>query len=101
VRPGAYVLRTHLGLPNARYYGGNEFIDQIELLCIKRALAAFHLDPTEWGVNVQSYSGSTANFSALTALLHPFDRLMGLDLPSGGQYAPGPDAKEDGMGRAC
>ena len=46
------------GLPNARYYGGNEFIDQVELLCIKRALAAFKLDPEEWGVNVQPYSGA-------------------------------------------
>ena len=78
--------RGDAGLPGARYYGGNEFVDQVELLCIKRALAAFNLDPAVWGVNVQSYSGSTANFSVLTALLHPFDRLMGLDLPSGGQY---------------
>jgi len=74
------------GLPNARYYGGNEFIDQLELLCIKRALECFKLDPNEWGVNVQSYSGSTANFSALTGLLKPHDRVMGLDLPSGGQF---------------
>ena len=46
------------GLPNARYYGGNEWVDELEILCQKRALAAFHLDPTEWGVNVQPYSGS-------------------------------------------
>ena len=101
VRPGSFILRNHVGLPNARYYGGNEFIDQIELLCIKRALAAFHLDPNEWGVNVQSYSGSTANFSALTALLHPFDRLMGLDLPSGGQYVPWPEEIKDTIRLAC
>ena len=82
--------RPAAGLPGARYYGGNEFVDQVETLCIKRALAAFSLDANEWGVNVQSYSGSTANFSALTALLHPFDRLMGLDLPSGGQCVPPP-----------
>jgi glycine hydroxymethyltransferase len=50
------------GYPGARYYGGNENIDQIELLCQKRALEAFHLDPEEWGVNVQSLSGSPANF---------------------------------------
>ncbi|RHZ81242.1 hypothetical protein Glove_122g103 [Diversispora epigaea] len=77
------------GLPGARYYGGNEYIDQIENLCRKRALSAFHLNPAEWGVNVQSYSGSTANFSALTALLQPHDRLMGLDLPSGGHLTHG------------
>jgi glycine hydroxymethyltransferase len=50
------------GYPGARYYGGNENIDQVELLCQKRALEAFHLDPKEWGVNVQSLSGSPANF---------------------------------------
>jgi glycine/serine hydroxymethyltransferase len=50
------------GYPGARYYGGNENIDQVELLCQKRALEAFKLDPEEWGVNVQSLSGSPANF---------------------------------------
>jgi glycine hydroxymethyltransferase len=50
------------GYPGARYYGGNENIDQVELLCQQRALEAFHLDPEEWGVNVQSLSGSPANF---------------------------------------
>lgn len=73
------------GLPGKRYYGGNEFIDQVENLCIKRALAAYRLDPKAWGVNVQPYSGSTANFAVYTALLQPHDRVMGLDLPSGGQ----------------
>ncbi|RGB43349.1 serine hydroxymethyltransferase [Rhizophagus diaphanus] len=77
------------GLPGARYYGGNEFIDQVENVCRKRALQAFRLNPEEWGVNVQSYSGSTANFSALTALIQPHDRLMGLDLPSGGHLTHG------------
>ena len=50
------------GLPNARYYGGNEWIDELEQLCRKRALEAFHLDPAKWGVNVQPYSGSTAKY---------------------------------------
>jgi len=45
------------GLPGARYYGGTEVVDQVENLCIKRALEAFHLDPNQWGVNVQPYSG--------------------------------------------
>ena len=48
------------GLPNARYYGGNEYVDELEILCQKRALQAFNLDPAKWGVNVQPYSGSTA-----------------------------------------
>ncbi|CAJ0831938.1 17725_t:CDS:1 [Entrophospora sp. SA101] len=77
------------GLPGARYYGGNEYIDQVESICRKRALQAFRLDSEEWGVNVQPYSGSTANFAALTALIQPHDRLMGLDLPSGGHLTHG------------
>jgi glycine hydroxymethyltransferase len=72
------------GLPGARYYGGNEHIDAIERLCQKRALDLYGLSPDEWGVNVQPYSGSPANFAAYTALLQPHDRIMGLDLPSGG-----------------
>ena len=77
------------GLPAARYYGGNEYIDELEILCRKRALEAFNLDPSKWGVNVQPYSGSTANFAALTALLQPQDRLMGLGLPDGGHLTHG------------
>jgi glycine hydroxymethyltransferase len=41
------------GYPGARYYGGNEFIDEAERLCQQRALTAFDLDPEQWGVNVQ------------------------------------------------
>ncbi|KAI0340349.1 glycine hydroxymethyltransferase [Trametopsis cervina] len=77
------------GLPSARYYGGNEWVDELEVLCQKRALEAFHLDPSKWGVNVQPYSGSTANFAALTALIQPQDRLMGLGLPDGGHLTHG------------
>jgi glycine hydroxymethyltransferase len=58
------------GYPGARYYGGNENIDQVELLCQKRALEAFHLDPEEWGVNVQSLSGSPANFQVRSGLIN-------------------------------
>lgn len=46
------------GLPAARYYGGNEYVDELEVLCQKRALQAFRLESSEWGVNVQPYSGS-------------------------------------------
>jgi glycine hydroxymethyltransferase len=77
------------GYPNKRYYGGNEYIDQLEELCQKRALKAFDLNNTEWGVNVQSYSGSTANFAVYTGLLKPGQRIMGLDLPSGGHLTHG------------
>ena len=77
------------GLPGKRYYGGNEVIDQIESLCIKRALETFKLDDNEWGVNVQPYSGSVANMAAYMSILQPHDRIMGLDLPSGGHLTHG------------
>lgn len=77
------------GYPGARYYGGNEFIDKAESLCIQRALEACRLDPKEWGVNVQSLSGSPANFQVFTALCDVHDRIMGLDLPHGGHLSHG------------
>ncbi|XP_055711088.1 serine hydroxymethyltransferase isoform X2 [Phlebotomus papatasi] len=77
------------GLPGQRYYGGNQFIDQIEILCQKRALEAYRLNPEEWGVNVQPYSGSPANLAVYTGLCQPHDRIMGLDLPDGGHLTHG------------
>jgi len=41
------------GYPGARYYGGNEFIDEAERLCQSRALQTFGLKESDWGVNVQ------------------------------------------------
>jgi glycine/serine hydroxymethyltransferase len=67
------LIGSHL---HVRYYGGNEHIDELEILCQQRALAAFHLDGNKWGVNVQPLSGSPANFAAYTAILKPHDRIM-------------------------
>ena len=77
------------GLPGKRYYGGNKVIDEIEELCQFRALNAYNLNHQEWGVNVQPYSGSGANMAVYTGLLKPHDRIMGLDLPSGGHLTHG------------
>ncbi|XP_028355736.1 serine hydroxymethyltransferase, cytosolic isoform X1 [Physeter macrocephalus] len=77
------------GYPGQRYYGGTEFIDELEVLCQKRALQVYGLDPQGWGVNVQPYSGSPANFAVYTALVEPHGRIMGLDLPDGGHLTHG------------
>lgn len=97
------ALGSHLtnkyseGLPGERYYGGNQYIDEIETLCQERALAAFDLDSENWGVNVQPYSCTSANFEVYTGLLLPGDRIMGLDTPSGGNTSHGcymPDGRK-------
>ena len=77
------------GYPGARNYGGNQFIDAIELTCQARALTAFGLDKENWGVNVQTLSGSPANLQVYQAIMKPHERLMGLDLPHGGHLSHG------------
>lgn len=77
------------GYPGKRYYGGNQYIDQIEKLCQARALKAFGLSEEEWSVNVQPYSGSPANLAVYVGLINPGDRIMGLGLASGGHLTHG------------
>ncbi|KAF2268611.1 SHMT-domain-containing protein [Lojkania enalia] len=77
------------GYPGARYYGGNEYIDEAERLCQKRALQTFGLSDSEWGVNVQPLSGSPANLYAYSAVLNTHDRILSLDLPHGGHLSHG------------
>ncbi|KAI5723559.1 hypothetical protein M8J76_008042 [Diaphorina citri] len=77
------------GLPGKRYYGGNQFIDEIEIVAQQRSLKAFNLDPEQWGCNVQPYSGSPANFAVYTGLVEPHGRIMGLDLFDGGHLTHG------------
>lgn len=77
------------GYPNQRYYGGNLFIDKIEIMCQERALQGYGLDPEKWGVNVQALSGSPANFAVFTGVVGPHGRIMGLDLPDGGHLTHG------------
>ena len=73
------------GYPGKRYYGGNRYIDEAELLAIERAKKLFEVEH----VNVQSHSGSSANFSAYIALLNPGDKIMGLALDNGGHLTHG------------
>jgi glycine hydroxymethyltransferase len=73
------------GYPNKRYYGGNEYIDLIEIETQKRAKKLFNVPY----VNVQPYSGSPANFAVYLATCKPGDTIMGLNLPDGGHLTHG------------
>lgn len=73
------------GYPNARYYGGNEYVDKIESLAQERAKKLFEVPH----VNVQPYSGSPANFAVYTAVCEPGDVVMGHSLPDGGHLTHG------------
>ncbi len=73
------------GLPGKRYYGGCEFIDQIEELAIERAKALFGAS----AANVQPHSGAQANFAVFLSLLEPGDTIMGMDLSHGGHLTHG------------
>lgn len=80
-----------------RYYGGCEFIDQLEALAIDRAKQSFHL-PSDWSANVQALSGSNANLATYLALLEPGDTIMAMYFPDGGHLSHGwsfePDKKK-------
>ncbi|MEN9605024.1 MAG: glycine hydroxymethyltransferase [Candidatus Parcubacteria bacterium] len=84
------------GYPHARYYGGNEFTDKLELLCQKRALELFKLDEAAWSVNVQPLSGSPANLAVYTALVPLGGKIMGLSLAHGGHLTHGHKASLSG-----
>ena len=73
------------GYPRARYYGGCEFVDQIEQLAIDRAKELFGADHA----NVQPHSGAQANLAAFFTVLDPGDTLMGMKLPHGGHLTHG------------
>ncbi len=73
------------GLPGKRYYGGCEFIDQMESLAIERAKALFGAA----SANVQPHSGAQANFAVFLSLLEPGDTIMGMDLSHGGHLTHG------------
>lgn len=77
------------GYPNKRYYGGQTFIDKIELLAMERALKLFGLDPKVWHVNVQALSGSPANLAVYLALVPQGEKIMGMSLSHGGHLTHG------------
>lgn len=73
------------GYPGKRYYGGNDVVDELELLAISRAKQLFGAEH----VNVQPLSGGPANIAALMALLQPGDTVLGMDLAHGGHLTHG------------
>ena len=73
------------GYPNKRYYSGNEYIDQIEIIAQERAKKIFNAEHA----NVQPYSGSPANLAVYLALAKPGDTIMGMSLSQGGHLTHG------------
>ncbi len=73
------------GLPSKRYYGGCEFVDEIESIAIDRAKQLFGAAHA----NVQPHSGAQANFAVFLSLLEPGDTIMGMDLSHGGHLTHG------------
>jgi len=73
------------GYPGKRYYGGCEFVDQVERLAIDRAKKLFGADH----VNVQPHAGAQANTAVLLACLMPGDTILGMDLAHGGHLTHG------------
>jgi len=73
------------GYPNKRYYGGCQYVDEIEQLAIDRAKSIFGVDY----VNVQPHSGSQANLAVFMACLKPGDQILGFDLSHGGHLTHG------------
>ena len=80
------------GYPGARYYGGCQYVDEVETLAIERAKALFGAEHA----NVQPHSGSQANVAVYLALLKPGDTILGMDLSHGGHLTHGSKASISG-----
>lgn len=77
------------GFPGKRYYAGNGVIDEVENWVKSLALEVFKLNASEWGVNVQPYSGSPANMAIYLGLLHVGDKILSMQLDHGGHLTHG------------
>ena len=80
------------GYPGARYYGGCEYVDEVETLAIERAKQLFGAEHA----NVQPHSGSQANVAVYLALLKPGDTILGMSLSHGGHLTHGAKASISG-----
>lgn len=77
------------GYPGKRYYGGQVYVDQIEMLAQERALKLFGLSSKKWHVNVQPLSGSPANLAVYVGLVPKEGKIMGMSLDHGGHLTHG------------
>ncbi len=77
------------GYPGKRYYGGCEFVDQVETLALERVKKVFGADQHGWAANVQPNSGSQANQAAFFSVLKPGDTFLGMSLAMGGHLTHG------------
>ena len=80
------------GYPGRRYYGGCEYVDEIERLAVDRARQLFGAEHA----NVQPHSGAQANLAAYAALLQAGDTLVGMDLSGGGHLTHGSSVNQSG-----
>ena len=80
------------GYPGKRYYGGCEFVDEVETTAIQRVCQLFKAE----AANVQPHSGSQANMAAYLALMAPGDTLVGMSLSHGGHLTHGSQANFSG-----
>ncbi len=81
------------GYPRKRYYGGCQYVDDVEELAIQRAKELFGAEH----VNVQPHSGSQANMAAYLSVLKPGDSILGMDLSQGGHLTHGSRVNFSGM----
>ena len=90
---GSCLTNTYAeGYPGRRYYGGCEYVDEIERLAVDRARQLFGAEHA----NVQPHSGAQANLAAYAALLQPGDTLVGMDLSGGGHLTHGSSVNQSG-----
>src|SRR3990167_9091155 len=71
------------GMPHQRYYAGNQYIDEIEDEVIDLAYKAFQISKEKYSINVQPYSGSTANLAVYFGILNVGDKMLSMSLEHG------------------
>lgn len=83
-----FTNKTLEGYPGARYQAGSEIADQVERIACKRAMELYGAEHA----NIQSYSGSTANYTVFASILEPGDKILSMNLDQGGHLTHGSPA---------